>query len=68
MLAWSKGKLEDLAPLVSSFTIVCTEHSCYTVTPVLGHFFNTEKLKKSKLRLIYDNIQEFVHSWAGKKA
>ena len=69
ILAWSKGKLEDLAPLASSFTIVCnTEHSCYTVTLVLGHFFNIEKLKKSKLRLIYDNIQEFVHSWAGKKA
>lgn len=69
ILAWSKGKLDDLAPLASNFTIVCnTSHSYYTVTPVLGHFFNIVKLKKSRIRLIYDNIQGFVHSWTGKKA
>lgn len=49
ILAWSKGKLDDLA-LASNFTIVCNiSHSCYTVTPFLGHFFNIEKLKKSRI-------------------
>lgn len=49
ILAWSKGKLDDLA-LAFNFTIVCNiSHSCYTVTPFPGHFFNIEKLKKSRI-------------------